>query len=172
MMIVKITAVMLLLGGVTAVDRDSPPDKLGPDPVYNDTCGYYYSDLNVRCGDKCIYRNADCHCGSDIFQPSVTEEHCCITSDESCTREPGERYEDGVCSKGRKMSMSSHCNNSDRSLQCFSSYQDSQILSYRSHYTCPHTCVSVLDDMCRGVNWCGSDAVSYTHLTLPTSDLV
>ena len=39
-MIVKITVVMLLLGGVTAGDRDSPPDKLGPDPVYNDTCDY------------------------------------------------------------------------------------------------------------------------------------
>ena len=38
MMIVKITVMMLLLGGVTAGDRDSPPDKLGPDPVYNDTC--------------------------------------------------------------------------------------------------------------------------------------
>ena len=37
---VKITVMMLLLGGVTAGDIDSPPDKLGPDPVYNDTCDY------------------------------------------------------------------------------------------------------------------------------------
>ena len=33
MMIVKITVMMLLLGGVTAGDRDSPLD-----PVYNDAC--------------------------------------------------------------------------------------------------------------------------------------
>ena len=29
-MIVKITVMMLLPGGVIAGDRDSPPDKLGP----------------------------------------------------------------------------------------------------------------------------------------------
>ena len=53
--------------------------------------------------------------------------------------------------------MSSYCNNSDRSLQCHNSYQDSQDIGSLSHYTCPHTCVSVRDDMCQGVDWCGSD---------------
>ena len=116
---------MLLLGGVTAGDIDYPLDKLGPDPVYNDTWDYSRAITGyARCGDKCIFEDADCHCGSDIFRPWVTEEHFCITSEDSCNKEPGWRGDgDGVCSKGRKLSMSSHCNNSDRSLQCHNSYQ-------------------------------------------------
>ena len=144
--------VMLILG-VTASDRDTSPDKKQTDPVYNDTCAY--SNWNVRCGDKCISGIADCHCGSDIFRPWDTKEHCCITSDETCTKEPGRRGA-GVCSQGRKLSKSSHCNNIDRSLQCYNSYQDSRYLGLKSHYTCPNTCVP-WQDICQGVSWCEGD---------------
>ena len=53
--------------------------------------------------------------------------------------------------------MSSKCLNTTRELGCFNSYQDSLYIGPQSHYTCPLTCVSLLEDMCRGVNWCGSD---------------
>ena len=53
--------------------------------------------------------------------------------------------------------ISSHCNNSARNLQCYNSYQDSQKISSDSYFTCPDTCVSVTEEMCRGVNWCSSD---------------
>ena len=53
--------------------------------------------------------------------------------------------------------MSVHCNNTDRSLQCHNSYQDSLYIGLYSHYTCPNTCVSVGEDMCQGVKWCWED---------------
>ena len=148
MRITVTVAVVLILG-----DTASPPDKLGP--VYNDTCEKYAG----RCGDQCIHRDADCHCGGPyILQPGhlgIEEHYCCISSRESCTL--GVYWSGGICSQGRKLPMSSKCDNPDRSLQCYNSYQDSQFISKHSHYTCPLTCVSVNDDMCRGVNWCGSD---------------
>ena len=53
--------------------------------------------------------------------------------------------------------VSSHCDNEDRSLQCYNSYQDSEVIGLYSHFTCPRTCVSLMFDMCRGISWCGSD---------------
>ena len=152
MKIVTLIVSMLLVGGVRAGDSG---DNL-PVTEYSDTCDYtqYFS----KCGDQCLHLAALCECGSsEPFQPWGTDQHCCIPSGGNCIREPGEYGDDGVCSEGRSLPMSSHCNNTDRSLQCYNSYQDSQYIGALSHYTCQHTCVSVHEDMCRGVNWCGKD---------------
>ena len=53
--------------------------------------------------------------------------------------------------------VSSHCDNEDRSLQCYNSYQDSEVIGLYSHFTCPRACVSLMFDMCRGISWCCSD---------------
>ena len=142
---------MLLMGGVRAGDSGDNLAVTG----YTDTCDYRY---NMKCGDQCINRAAKCHCGSsDTFKPSWTDQYCCIPSGGSCTRKPGRRgTDDGFCSEGRKLSMSTPCNNTNRSLQCHNSYQDSQYIFDKSHYTCPHTCVP-WEDMCRGVSWCEGD---------------
>ena len=133
-------------------------------PGYTDTCNYTSGDY-VKCGDQCISSGAKCQCGSsDTFLPYTihhTDQHCCIPSGESCTREPVEYWDgvtrdEGVCSEGRKLSMSSPCNNTNRAQQCYNSYQDSQNIGIQSHYTCPHTCVPWVN-MCRGVSWCEGD---------------
>ena len=96
---------------------------------------------------------------------------CCIPSNISCycdqcresDYEYGYYYDDQkfydckiVCSEGRVLPITSFCENFDRSLQCYHSYEDSPHISDRSHYTCPGHCVPVLD-MCHGVKWCESD---------------
>ena len=144
--------------------------KLTPDTAtvnYTDFCRYnegeglYGSDVEkVKCGDACI--NSDgrskCHCGKDIFTPYIVTQsdhssadnnlHCCIKSNESCTRESWNTY----CNDGMTIPMSSKCDN-----RCYNSYQNSEIIGSHSHYTCPSTCVSLTYEMCQGVNWCGSD---------------
>ena len=68
---------------------------------------------------------------------------------------------EGVCSAGVKLPMSTKCPDTEdlgrRDLACYNSYEDSQEIGFRSHYTCPNTCVSVNLEMCRGVIWCDSD---------------
>ena len=135
---------ILDVGGVRAGDS-------GYTCVYTDYTGIYV---------KCIHYGAECFCGSsdpsETFRPWSTDQQCCIPSGGSCTRKPGTYHDDGVCSEGRKLSMSTHCENSNRSLQCHNSYQDSQYIGVYSHFTCPNTCVP-WDDMCRGVSWCEGD---------------
>ena len=162
-----IISVMISMTWALASDvvtsRQEPFEPLLIALLYNDTCHYYYTGQTymMRCGDQCLDYDAKCHCGIDIFYPS--EQYCCIPSDETCIKvnenssindDPG----DVVCSEGKTLSMSSHCNSTDRSLQCHNSYQDSHEIGDWSHYTCPHTCVSVkLGDMCQGVSWCEDD---------------
>ena len=135
-----------------------------PVPIYSDTCDYHAYD---RCGDQCILnykRGGGCYCGSSSFHVNFWKEQCCIASEERCisedsgeTNSEGDVIYDGVCSEGEIKPISSKCNNTDRTLQCYNSYQDSRFVNSDSHYTCPHTCVSLYKDMCRGVSWCGSD---------------
>ena len=110
----------------------------------------------MKCGDQCIGQDAKCLCDYNEFRPSYTHQQCCIPSGETCTRQEGLFGDDGFCSEGRTLSMSSYCENTDRSLQCYNSYQDSQVIGDQSHYTCPNSCVPWLD-MCRGVSWCEGD---------------
>ena len=145
-MAVTVTLVLLvMITGLSAADSDNPPDM----PVYNDTCNY-----GIKCGDRCVDWDGSCGCGNDTFNPPKTKEQCCIPSDETCSQAS---HMEALCRKGVKIPMSSHCDNSARSLQCYNSYQDSQYLSIDSYFTCPDTCVSVLEEMCRGVSWCSSD---------------
>lgn len=60
----RIVIMMLLVRGAKA--DVSPPGKPPPNPTYNDACSY--NDRNVQCGDQCIDRNANCHCGPDVFR--------------------------------------------------------------------------------------------------------
>ena len=82
------------------------------------------------------------NCGPDFFQPERSEQHCCTPSGTHCHIDV---WTNGVCRS--------------RSLQCYNSYQDSQHIGEYSHYSCPNTCVSVMNDMCRGVTWCQDDYV-------------
>ena len=160
-----IVTLMLLIQntGITSSDRNFIPYEQDQySTYYNDTCDYNAVEAEVyRCGDTCMSTNDhslfltfDCRCGPSNNNNTINfdEEFCCIPSDETCEMKRGNVF----CSEGRKLPMSSHCHNSDRSLQCHNSYQDSEDIGLRSHYTCPHTCVS-WQDMCRGVNWCGKD---------------
>ena len=133
---------VLLAGAVRAGDLG---DNLA-DTERNDTCDY---DREVICGDQCIRGDADCQCGNETFQPWDTDQYCCLSPGGSCTRDGG----DAVCNEGRTLSMSSRCENTNRYLTCHNTYQDSQVLGSKSHFRCPHTCVS-WDDMCRGLDWC------------------
>ena len=101
------------------------------------------------CGDQCYYaKEGDyCYCGSDIIRPYYGDEHCC---GESCTLGP---YGDVCCRQGRKLSQSSPCN---ITMRCYNSYQHSQNIGHKSHYTCPDTCVP-WEAMCRGVSHCEGD---------------
>ena len=51
--------------------------------------------------------------------------------------------------------ITSFCENLKRSLQCYNSYQDSEVIGKDSHFTCTKTnsCIPILD-MCRGVTLC------------------
>ena len=122
--------------------------------VFTDEC-----DVS-RCGDKCLrYTNIYCHCGKHLFQVDSEEQYCCISTNETCSyidSAVGDWIE-GFCGEGEVYPMSRHCNNTARRQQCHNSYQDSLVIRERAHYTCPHTCVSVRQEMCRGINYCGQD---------------
>ena len=120
-------------------------DNLGG-PSYPDTCNY--TEYRDMCGDQCIGWRDSCYCGSDTIRLLSDDEHCC---GESCTL----YGENGVCSQGRKLSKSSPCNNT-MGLRCYNSYQHSLVISEKSFYTCPDTCVP-WEAMCRGVSHCEGD---------------
>ena len=152
--LVSIITLLLVLGGVRA----------GDSPAYPDTCGYTDGAM-VMCGDQCIGQYAYCYCGFETekfppyygnryvkFQPYYTDEHCCLEPGESCYTWQG----NGLCDQGRKLSLSFACNTTIARQQCYNSYQHSQHIGGRSHYTCPDTCVP-WEEMCRGVSWCEGD---------------
>ena len=135
-----LTSRLLLLVGVRGRDPDSS--------ALPDTCNY--TKKSFMCGDQCVDKNWDkCHCGPDTIKPIFDNYHCC---GESCILDPDE---DGVCSQGRKLSKSSPCNTT-MGVQCYNSYQHSQYIGEKSHYTCPDTCVP-WEAMCRGVSQCEGD---------------
>lgn len=156
--------VLMLIGGINACSPRynseiySPAQLMRLNRIYSDTCE------ETRCGDKCLQYLSHCICGqSQILFRRFRNQYCCIPSDENCKIKI-EKQDIGLlgtsivnCSQGEKIPMSSHCKNTQRSLQCYNSYQDSLGIGYDSHFTCPHTCVSVHNDMCRGVNWCEDD---------------
>ena len=105
---------------------------------YNDEC--YYNDISFKgCGDLCTYTSFYCFCGNDIIDHVVANQFCCISSGDKCIMD-GPWWMGGLvnCSQGMTLPMSSHCNNTVRSLQCYNSYQDSQYIGMRSHYTYPN----------------------------------
>ena len=72
----------MILVGVTR-DADSgeggptwgsqaPPSFPGDETL--DTCIYIYGN-EVKCGDQCIVPWATCQCGSDTFQPRLTDQY-------------------------------------------------------------------------------------------------
>ena len=129
---------ILFIGGVTARDKESFLNKLQQSQNFSDTCNYKYVK---RCGDQCVFLQADCYCGSDTLWGSYPsgnyDEYCCIPSDETCTKEPAEIIFDNdvICSQGQVIPKSSHCNNTERNLQCYNSYQDSLYI-LDPYYTC------------------------------------
>ena len=162
-------SIMLLVAGVSAGDAGDNPAVTGTG--YTDTCDYrndYASTDYVKCGDQCLHFESSsgmgiCGCGSDSFHPGYDDQlcptcpqYCCIPSGGSCTKENVWQGDIGVCSEGRNLSMSSYCDNTNRALQCYNSYKDSQIIAGKSHYTYPLTSVPWLG-MCQGVSWFEGD---------------
>ena len=151
-----VLVMMFLMGGARAGNQDDNGNVIISG--YSDTCNY--TGNYVRCGDKCMYYASKCLCGSsDPLWLKRGDDQCCIPTGGNCNREPG-KWSDAICSEGKTLSKSilsyAHCENKNRAMQCYNSYQDSQHISADSHYTCPHTCVPV-EDMCQGVRWCESD---------------
>ena len=154
-MTLTVTLFLVMITGLSAADTDNSQDL----PVYNDTCEYTaYIYGQEKCGDKCVEGSGYCHCGNYTSEP-YEKVHCCIPSDSTCDFIPETDWDEevAVCSQGVKIPISSQCNNSARSLQCHNPYQDSQEIGLYSHFTCPDRCVSVYEEMCRGVNWCSND---------------
>ena len=162
----SVKVLLLLLVCIIEVDGSTSSSNVSQESVSTDSCDYEYpGGREVRCGDQCIDKNARCLCGSDAFRPYITAEQCCIASSQTCTREFGDTInpstlrptDDAICSTGLKLSMSTKCPASTRELECYNPYEDSKEIGFRSHYSCPRTCVSLNLEMCRGVNWCNSD---------------
>ena len=118
---------------------------------FNTTC--------IECGDHCledVLSFSLCHCGNEIFHPHTSFKHCCIPSNTTCYTESSYPY-NVVCREGKVKPMYISCGNSERSLQCFNSYQDNKKIDRLfSHYTCPQICVPSTK-MCHGANWCKND---------------
>ena len=153
---------ILLCGGARA---SGEPVENG----YVDNCNYT-DKSKFKCGDQCLYFNYkywshECFCGvtSPIFSPfdhsgeSINvDQRCCLPSGEKCTKDIFRWGEFGVCNQGKTLSKSSHCDNTNTSLQCHNGYRESRFIGEKSHYTCPHTCVP-WEEMCRGVSVCEND---------------
>ena len=131
---------VLLAGAARAGDNLADIER-------NDTC--WYDGGYARCGDQCIDWEADCQCGNETFQPRVTDQYCCLSPGGSCTSD----VSNAVCNEGRTLSMSSRCENTNRDLTCYNSYQDTRYIGDQFHFSCPNTCVHWAD-MCRGLDWC------------------
>ena len=131
---------------------------------YSDNCEYNNThEASEKCGDLCT--GELCSCGNDKFSPEFSENYCCIPSNKTCSEivyKVTKIYQSEIhhwrpeCQDGKMLPMSSFCENSDRSLQCYNSYQDSQHIGWFTHFTCPQTCVPWAD-MCQGVTWCPGD---------------
>lgn len=136
----------------------------------NDTCQYSSTRYHQeRCGDKCLkdkYWSTSCQCGSARIRAGAGagEEMCCIESGSTCSYQ-GENVN---CSQGKVIPRSSFCPNTfDKSLECYNTYQESEFIGYKSHYSCPQSCISVRK-ICRGINWCESDVKACgPHLRCP-----
>ena len=84
-------------------------DNLQQNSTFKDQCDYR-GDFS-RCGDTCSFDKTYCQCGSSFSK--IGEGHCCISSNETCTKEDGWNV---VCENGSWHSMISPCsNNTDRS---------------------------------------------------------
>ena len=139
---------------------------IAPTLPFNDTCEYSkYGGSQDKCGDQCVKvpdYGFNCQCGSNLIRAKNfgEESWCCIPRDSACSRRESEyeyEYEsEGYCSQGVVIPKSSFCPNPDRSKQCYNSYQDSEFISFGSHFTCPRKCIPV-QKICQGISWCGSD---------------
>lgn len=120
----------------------------------------FFNTTCLECGDQCIgndYSFSLCHCGNETFHPYVSFKHCCITPNTTCFKEDSFPY-NVVCREGEVKPMYIPCENNERSLQCFNSYQDNKKIDRLfSHYTCPKICVPCESNMCQGVSWCEND---------------
>ena len=151
MKILAAVTLLLLVVGVRAGDPGNSSVL-----SYPDTCDYT-EERRAMCGDQCI-SSYGCYCGSDTINPHYDDDHCC---GESCTFDS---VWGGVCRQGRKLSKSSPCNTK---MRCYNSYQHSQYISGKSHYTCPDSCVP-WQSMCRGVSHCEGDTQECgPHLRCP-----
>ena len=120
----------------------------------------------LQCGDKCIPRSGFCLCGNESIDPHTSFKHCCIPSNETCfVGDENVRIVYVTCTAGEVKPMSLPCDNNERRLQCFDSYEDYPQLFSRSspqdlysYYSCPDVCVPMRSNMCQGVRWCEGDA--------------
>ena len=122
--------------------------------VYVFKCGNNCNEIEVldirRRKRREIVPVGACNCGDETIEDVTKGQICCIPSNTICNE-----HNLGVCDKGRTIPMTAFCENSKRSLQCYNSYQDSEVIGKDSHYTCTKSssCVPIMD-MCQGINWC------------------
>ena len=142
---IEIFFVTLMLVNGCAIGQSSDINN------YTDFCPYVANGANdyIKCGDVCLRDNgrAECHCGNDTSVPNVSNLHCCIKADETCTTTQSTI---AFCNQGMAMPMSRKCDNTKSELQCYNSYKHSKSIGGQSHYTCPDTCVSLTYEMCQG----------------------
>ena len=126
-------------------------------PYTNSTCDYTKSNDRSRyfkCGDKCIYWNASCQCGSLTLKPWRSEEYCYIPDNYTCLKTARmQGFQDVVCKRGTVLPVPISHNNSERVLHCYDNNQGSENVNYWSF-------VQLMADMCGGIRWCDSDVRS------------
>ena len=109
-----------------------------------DNCDYKAGEM---CGDTCQRSLDDCSCGEETFNIRKSQMFCC---------------------NGTKQKLNEPCQGLNGPA-CYNSYQDSQFLGYNAHFSCPETCVPLLD-MCQGMSFCEEDVkVCNENLTVPSS---
>ncbi len=109
-----------------------------------DSCNYKAYEM---CGETCQHSLDDCSCGGETFNIRTSQEFCC---------------------NGTKQKFNEPCQGLNGPA-CYNSYQDSQFLGYNGHFSCPDSCVPLLD-MCQGISFCEEDVkVCNENLKVPSS---
>ena len=111
---------------------------------YEDKTKYHADD--EKCGNVDISTSYDCYCENNKFL--IKDNHCCVNTNETQCYKDDDYPQNGHCESGKVKNINDKCNS-----KCYNSYQHSQFLYTKAHYTCPDSCVP-LSSMCSGIDFC------------------
>ena len=104
-----------------------------------------YLDGREKCGNVDSGRYYNCYCASDKIV--IKDKYCCVNVNETqCYVSNINSF--GKCQSGELKNINELCYR-----KCYNSYQHSQYVGDKAHFTCPDTCVPLLS-MCSGIDFC------------------